>query len=962
MADIIIRDKSGKVIRRIDTSTGKSYTTSGKELPKDYARQKFIEAKAQAIRGGKTLAETREAIEKTPTGRKIIKVDPRTGKPIERVIKTAKSKQYATMGPLHPLSQIREKSTVISGEDIDVGKREKLRQEVITSAKKIEEKIKQRDYSAAAKEHLKFSLLSTRHAVETYPTGKEVFETGEKLIKPFSKVTDPLIKKLGIMSGRRETVTAERELWSGKTREISREEHHKYKFIDSLIDKIGQPRTAKEKEIVRRQKRSVEELVELGKAIPRSIIEIPKTAAQIGISVAALSADVIKDPKKYTDEYIKAGLITAGVSIKEGIVKSPGAFVGSMVGYAAAERTLLLPSKIAASARATARTSKYFKDTGIPIAPPIPQIPKMHYKASTTRGAVSIEKYAKITYKKPTPMKGGEILPPGTYEQYLIKAKYFTKRGKIKVVSDVQASVLAKKTGKFYKHQVKGVSGTTTYRPAGHKVTLKAVDKPPEHLALSDPSIKIKIDKPRAVVPTEDFTLKVVKSERKYAFDRVISKIDAVGATGVSKREFTSFFKRPGKPLKDLPFVERKKALTISKKALITDKGRAKIPKDYVAVDVVKHKKGDIYTLSKTKKIPLELQEVSLSVGRKIYEDPKITKYLTFSSDPLTGAKTTSLVFMKKTKEFISDKITGTTFKHTRTPTGTTFIKPKIKAGFDKEVIKKVIAATEKEHVAIAHRIPIMEPSRPTVSMTGLTVAPVKKLKRDLRLSPVLALRSDITQKEVQSFKFKMPQDIRPQLKTKLKPGVALKISEVTASALKYEQTPIQKYGQQQVIDLEPVIGQDDYFKQPESIIDLIPPPPVIIQKPIIEPSDPIIKTPPPPTSHLFFPSKKGWTGMPKFKTPIGRGFTVHFFKKGIWELSRQSAFGTRKSAMRFGGIASLKTRSITGFKIKENIQGFNILKKKTLPQWGEIKGRFRETDVGFFEKKKKKRNGMFDL
>lgn len=886
MADIIVRDKSGKVIRRIDTSTGKRYTASGKEI-KTTAREEFERAKAKAIRGGKTLAETKAALE-AREGRREIKVDPRTGKPIERVVRTATIQQQATMGPLPPPPQVREKQTVEYVEE-----KRKPTKEVFKGPEKIAE---------VAKDYVKLPLDIVGRAAATFPTGREVSETGRKLIKPLSERTEAIVERLGLTPGRRVEVTAERELWSGETRETSRV------YEPTILQKFGFIQTEQ-------QKRRTEELIEFGKAVPRSIIEIPKTSAELGIGIGALSADIIKEPTKYTDVYIKAGVIAAGRSIKEGIQRQPGAFIGSMVGYGIAERALLLPSKIAASARVTARTSTHFIDTGV-TKPHIPTIPKKHYKVSTTRGAVGIEKYGKITYKKPMPMKDGTILPPGTYEKYIVKAKYFTKRGKVKVVSDVQADVIAKKTGELYTHHVKGVSVTSTYKPAGHKVTLKAVDKPPKHLALPDPARKIKMDKPRADIPTEDFMLKVIKSERKYAFDRAVTKIDDVGITKFVKKDIVSLVeKKPGK------------------------------------IGLITHKKGDIYTISKTKTKPFEFQEPARGLGKKIYEDPTFKTYLTVGRDP-TGAKVKSLVFFKKSKEVISDKIAGTTFKKT-----------KLKTEVDTEVIKKVLAATEKEHVAIAHRIPIIEPSKAPKTISGLTITPTIKTKIALKVSPALALKPGVAPKEAQALEYRAAQDIRPRLKTIVKPGVARKIGfdEAIPTALKYDQPIKQIYRRGQTQEIKPSMAPDYDFKPPGAAIGIITPPPVITPRPTVEPMiRPLEPTPTP--SHLFLPRKAGVGLRPRVKTPIGRGFAVHFFKRGVWEVSRQSAFMTETAAMRFGGIASLKTRSITGFKIKENIQGFNILKKQTLPKWQEIKGRFRETDVGFFEKRKKKRKGMFDL
>ena len=103
----------------------------------------------------------------------------------------------------------------------------------------------------------------------------------------------------------------------------------------------------------------------------------------------------------------------------------------------------------------------------------------------------------------------------------------------------------------------------------------------------------------------------------------------------------------------------------------------------------------------------------------------------------------------------------------------------------------------------------------------------------------------------------------------------------------------------------------------------------------------PTATTPPPIAIPRTYPTTAATRlAMPRARVG-GLGFKVFFKKRGRIEKSRYPAFKFKQEALRFGAVASLKTKSITGFAVRKRpVFGIERLRKR-LPLFGKLRKSF---------------------
>lgn len=111
-------------------------------------------------------------------------------------------------------------------------------------------------------------------------------------------------------------------------------------------------------------------------------------------------------------------------------------------------------------------------------------------------------------------------------------------------------------------------------------------------------------------------------------------------------------------------------------------------------------------------------------------------------------------------------------------------------------------------------------------------------------------------------------------------------------------------------------------------------------------------RRPPPFTGFIKLPKATPKLRQIRVSKPI-RGFKVSFKIGKKFVPSRQDPFRTRQGALRFGGIASLRSRAITGFKIKlKKSNKLTVLKKKRkVPKFRKIRKAFIKRGGAFIER-----------
>ncbi len=735
MADtIVIRDKYGNI--KASGTTGNLKTSSGERYN---ARDRFNESTVRAMRGGKTIQEIKD--QRTSGSQHIIIDD--TGNRTVKTEKTATSshaiQRTTTKGIRINQDRYRQKQATAryvgatKGEEKTITPQEQRGQarQDLKYAKSRADKYRNMGDHKKAHEIITKEYMPAMNElfVSSFPTASEVKERGNKIISPVVSGTDNLVNKLGLTGGRKETVTLEIKTTPGKTEKTIIETRKEY---PNMFEKMGITQTKEQKENTYMSS-------QFGKGVARTVLEIPKTSLQLGVAGGTLFTDVINEPKKYTPEYVGAGVGLMATGVKKGIEENPGAFLGSVAAWGVADKgiktVIHIPKTIQKKAIDGAIINKHGHTMTIGaenIAKETPQIIKKTYQTSTSKGNVFIEKIGTKTIKDPLKLADGTILPKGKYDIFNVAGGYISKRGKAVVKTKGGYVAFINKNKNVFVSHTKGNAITDVEMFAGRKATFKAVGG------------------------VDDFKLKVLKNEKIYSFNRHETLINDLGVSKQQQQNIARVFETKSGAISGLKLQKGDSV------GLRYNLNQAPLKNNILD-------RGGVAAAKKT--------------GIKIKDLQKENWDVYFSkSKSSVGAKAKTGIFVKQAAKETKDVAGGSSLK--------TIEK------LDKKSLSSLIEPLEKAHIKIAHTVPrvvsktkneILTPIKESIS-SGISGAIGVKEKTITKTAIMLSAPFSYKQAQETITKEATMTKVRGRVKQKNKPAFMQFVSPATAITVKQTQ------------------------------------------------------------------------------------------------------------------------------------------------------------------------------